>query len=479
MKDGSDLIFWSGVGFLNEGLPETLLAEVGQDWSARAARAYLSYLSVTSTEVNTEQGLVVVMAAPSHPGQLYGLTLLAEAGKLAYAVLLEKRRPKSWGVFKNEDSSTGVYLKDIGLEDCGWVEWDAQPKANAALEQLLEDVTRIQPAFFVACCRDQEASDELPSLISERHHTQGVQAAFRARPRLETVFAKFMATLERTVTPESIFWVPDRITDLPEFRRRLSLFRRIQQGTPGRPIVAVDSATLPLVYSDLRDWCESPDRDNPLFLVYRSGLPKEESTGSGGLTDGLLLLSIPGLNVAVPADEEEARTLLAEADSLTGPTAFVFCSSPAVGLSTKSTPSPGKGRVLREGKDVALVAIGSTVFPCLLAAESLRSLGLSVAVFDLRYRCPLDHALIQGLNRFKLIVSVDEHPEAGGIAGHLWRPESSTCKLIRLNIEVEQVQEYLDSEAGEELTLEHFGLHAEGIARTVRESLKLGPTAFH
>ena len=102
-----------------------------------------------------------------------------------------------------------------------------------------------------------------------------------------------------------------------------------------------------------------------------------------------------------------------------------------------------------------------------------------MAVVDLRYRKPLDRKLIESLNRFPLLVSVDEHTEAGSISGHLWRPDSAKCKLIRLGIEVEQVQRLVDAMLQEDLTLEHFGLHAEGIARVVRENLRLAPpTAF-
>lgn len=452
---------------------------VGQDWSAEAARAYLSFLSVTSQEKRPSKGTVVVLAAPCHPSQLHGLTLLADAGLLSFVVLLEQRKPKSWGVFDKKESSTGNYLDEIGLSNCGWLEWDAGAKAESRLKELLEEVQEEQPAFFVACCRDQEASDEPAPLVCERHTVRRHGRSLESVPRLQTVFGKFLNALEGMVSRESIFWAPSEISDLDEFRRQLALFRRIQQGTPGRPILVLESSTLPTLYSDIRDWCESPDRDNPIFMVYQSGLPGPARTGAGGLTDGLLLMSIPGLNLAVPADEEEAKTLFQEADALSGPTALVFCQAPAVGLSTLSESNPGKGRVLKEGKDLALVSIGSTVFPCLLAAESLRAVGLSVAVIDLRYRRPLDRELLEGLNRFPLLVSVDEHPEAGGISGHLWRPDSAKCKLVRLGIEVEDVLHLLESNSEEELTLEHFGLHAEGIARVVRESLRLAPpTAF-
>lgn len=472
-------MFWSGVGFLNPHLPESLTTLVGKEWSAKAARSYLSYLTVTSTERRTSSGIVVVLAAPCHPKQLHGLTLLADAGLLKFVVLLEQRKPKSWGVFESKGSSTGAYLHDIGLVDCGWLELDATPKAQAKLDELLEQVTEQQPCFFVACCRDQEASEEPLSLVVDRQMVTRQGRPLDKVPGLQTVFGKFLTTLKDMVSPESIYWAPGQIHDLEEFRRQLALFRRIQQGTPGRPILVLESPTLPVLYSDIRNWCESNDRDNPIFLVFDSGLPAEGREGVGGLTDSLLLLSIPGLNLAVPADEEEARTMFLEADSLSGPTAMVFCQSPAVGMASKSAPNPGRGRVLREGKDVAMVAIGSTVFPALLAAESLRSVGLSVAVIDLRYRHPLDRELLDSLNRFTLIVCVDEHPEAGGISGHLWRPDSAKCKMLRLGIEVGDVQKLLDAGIDEQLTLEHFGLHAEGIARVVRESLRLAPpTAF-
>lgn len=472
-------MFWSGVGFLNSKLPESLTSSVGTDWSQEAARAYLSYLSVSSSETfeSTGKRLVVVLACPCHPDQLQGLILLADAGLLSTVILLERRKPRSLGgVFEKRDSATGAYLQEVGLRDCGWVEWDGSDKARARLEEQFAQTQLERSSLLVVCCRDQEATEvPLPLVSSEIRFLKRYSGGANGTPPLETVFGRFQRSLETMVAAESIFWVPDSIDDLQEFRRQLGLFRRIQQGTPGRPVLAVDSVVLPIVYADIRDWCESADRDNPIFLVYHSGLPAAGSSSAGGLTDGMLLQSIPGLNLAVPADEEEAKTLFLEADSLRGPTALVFCRNPAVGLSLMSRANPGHGRILREGKELALVAIGSTVYPCLLAAESLRAVGLSPAVIDLRYRKPLDRKLLEGLNRFSLLISVDEHPEAGSISGHLWRPESARCKLIRLGIEVEQVQEMLGGESEEEPSLEHFGLHAEGIARVVRESLRLAP----
>ena len=474
----NELVFWSGVGFLSPDLPESLLSSVGQDWSADAARSYLSFLSVTSAEFVRPRSMLVVLAAPCHPGQLYGLTLLADAGLLSYVVLLEQRKPRTWTeAFEKDSSSTGQYLKDIGLADCGWVEWDASSKAIAKLDEAKDEALSDSPSFVVLCCRDQNASEEPIPLLRDPSTVERVSSfVATGAPEIQTVFGQFLKSLDTLVTRESLFWAPSKIDDLQEFRRRLALFRRIQQATPGRPIVVVGSSVLPVIYSDIREWCESPDRDNPIFLIYDSGLPNTSHHSIGGLSDGLLLLSVPGLNLAVPADEEEAKNLFLEADALAGPSALTFCQSPAVGLASVPTSKPGKGRTLREGKDAVLVALGPTVFPSLLAAESLRALGLSVAVVDLRYRRPLDKELLDGLNRFPLIVAIDEHPEAGGIAGHLWRPNSVSCKLVRLSIELEDIQSRMNTEIDEQLTLEHFGLHAEGIARVVRDNLRTVPS---
>lgn len=464
------------MGFLNPDLPDSLTSSVGTDWSTESAKALLSYLSVVSGHADETERLLVVLPTPCHPDELHALALVCDAGVCSTVVLLELRKAKSWNVFEKKGSATGAYLTEIGFSDCGWLEWDDPDKADSKLGQAIEDTYLDRPGFIEVCYRDEEGSTESAPLISQNRSPHRCYSSLEeAYPEIQTVFGQFMENLKKTVHPESIFWVPNDIQDIDEFRRQLAVFRQVQQGTPGRPILALDSASLPILYAEIRNWCESPDRDNPIFLVYRSGLPTADRPSSGGLTDSLLMMSIPGLNVSAPADEEEAETLLTEADSLTGPSAMLFGNTPAVGLSTVSTVRPGEGRVLREGKDLALVAIGTTVFPCLLAAESLQTVGLSVAVIDLRYRRPLDVKLIESLNRFPILVAVDEHPEAGGIAGHLWRPESAKCRLIRLNIEIETVTAAMDSDLKEELTLEHFGLHAEGIARTVREALRLTP----
>jgi 1-deoxy-D-xylulose-5-phosphate synthase len=74
----------------------------------------------------------------------------------------------------------------------------------------------------------------------------------------------------------------------------------------------------------------------------------------------------------------------------------------------------GKGRVLRQGADVALLSYGAHLAECLLAAEALQAQGISVTVADARFAKPLDTDLIDQLGRHHAAVVTVEQGAAGG-----------------------------------------------------------------
>src|SRR2546428_7748883 len=85
-------------------------------------------------------------------------------------------------------------------------------------------------------------------------------------------------------------------------------------------------------------------------------------------------------------------------------------------MDSEPKPMPiGRAELLREGYDVALVAIGITVLPALEAAERLADEGISAAVVNARFVKPLDHALIaQVARQVKCLVTVEEGCRMGG-----------------------------------------------------------------
>lgn len=472
------LVFWSGVGFL-DAVPDALRDAVGDEWAADSVEGYLSYLSFSKSD--EDRRLTVVLAAPCPPDQLAALLALQAVGYLACVVVLERRRPTSIGGWMvpapltpllKRSSATGGYLDELGFHEGGWVEWESTEKDQARLLESLEAATAQPPGYVVVTCQDTGGEGDL-----EARHTPYVLPPSRRAVKPDTsptVYARFSQELPSLVAPNKLLWLDESMADGSKaIEQHLRMFSTLERGRSGRPVLVVPSALLPSLYGELRSWCCLPGGEPPLLVVHGSGIPADRSRGPGGLTDGHLLLSIPELMVAKPADEAEARSLFAEAMAYPGAAALLFSQAPAVGLKSPAAIAPGCGRRLREGKDLAILALGSTVFPSLLAAESLQVVGLQVAVYDLRYRRPLDRELLAGTD-YPLLVTVEEGPESGSFASHLLTSDK-TPRMLRMSVEVAELQQRL-SEESHPLSLENFGMHAEGIARAVKSALQIGTT---
>jgi hypothetical protein len=482
------LVFWSGVGFLDE-VPEALRQAVGEEWGAESVEGYTSYLAFSKSV--KDQKLTVVLAAPCPPDQLAALVSLMAAGHLACVVVLERRKPTSWGGWTlpaplspllKRHSATAGYLDELGFHEGGWIEWESTEGCQRKLLSSLEVATEHQPGYVVVTCQESEVEFEMDSAVALPVSAPARLAAAKFGPP-DTVYGRFSRDLPSLVSATKLLWLDESAADAPKsMEQHLRMFRRLEQGRPGRPVLVVPSALLPPLYADLRDWCCDRGREAPLLVVHGSGIPATRASealppryrGPGGLTDGHLLLSIPEMMLAKPADEAEARSLFSEAMAYPGAAALVFSQAPAVGLHGPAAGAAGRGRRMREGKDLAILALGSTVFPSLLAAESLQAVGLQVAVYDLRYRRPMDRDLLaEAAKSFPLLVIVEEGPESSSFASHLHSCGPAT-RLLRLSVEVADLTERLADDP-HQLTLESFGLHAEGIARAVKGALHMGP----
>lgn len=137
-----------------------------------------------------------------------------------------------------------------------------------------------------------------------------------------------------------------------------------------------------------------------------------------------LFMNLGGLNVAVPATSGDAKGLLKSAIRGNNPTIFLE----AVGRGGDRFEVPegdhlvpfGKANVLREGTDVTVAAIGSTVRPALDAAEALAEQGVSVEVVDPRSLVPLDEdTILQSVAKTGHLVCVDEARDRCSAASHI------------------------------------------------------------
>ncbi|RYD46710.1 MAG: 1-deoxy-D-xylulose-5-phosphate synthase, partial [Sphingomonadales bacterium] len=137
------------------------------------------------------------------------------------------------------------------------------------------------------------------------------------------------------------------------------------------------------------------------FAIDRAGLVGADGATHAGSFDVTYLATLPNFVVMAPADEAELVHMTytaAEHDS--GPIAVRYPRGNGTGVALPEVPQLleiGKGRIVREGKTVAILSLGTRLAEALKAAETLEAKGLSTTVADLRFAKPLDEALIRKL----------------------------------------------------------------------------------
>ncbi|WP_431310786.1 1-deoxy-D-xylulose-5-phosphate synthase [Labrys miyagiensis] len=154
------------------------------------------------------------------------------------------------------------------------------------------------------------------------------------------------------------------------------------------------------------------------FPIDRAGLVGADGATHAGAFDVTYLGCLPNMVVMAAADEAELVHMVATAvahDS--GPIAFRYPRGEGVGVEMPEVGIPlpiGKGRVLREGANIALLSLGTRLAECLKAAEDLAALGLSATVADARFAKPLDEELVLRLAREHEVLLTVEEGSVGG-----------------------------------------------------------------
>ena len=155
-----------------------------------------------------------------------------------------------------------------------------------------------------------------------------------------------------------------------------------------------------------------------IFALDRAGLVGADGPTHHGALDLSYLRVIPGMVIAAPRDENQLQHLLATALSGDAPFALRFPRGAALGveLDAEARALPvGRGECLREGNDIALVALGKAVYEAQRAAEELAAQGISAAVVDARFAKPLDAELIERVALHTgAVLSVEDHAVTGG-----------------------------------------------------------------
>jgi 1-deoxy-D-xylulose-5-phosphate synthase len=186
-----------------------------------------------------------------------------------------------------------------------------------------------------------------------------------------------------------------------------------------RPVVAIYSTFLQRAYDQL--FHDVALQNLPVVLaVDRAGLVGEDGPTHHGGLDLSFLRTLPNMTVMAPKDEHELAAMLDLALSLPGPSAVRYPRGAVTGRpkGASAPVEPGRGELMRDGADLAIVAIGQTVWPAMEAAVRLEAAGVSAAVINARFVKPLDSALIaEAAGRCGRILTAEENITAGGLFG--------------------------------------------------------------
>lgn len=188
--------------------------------------------------------------------------------------------------------------------------------------------------------------------------------------------------------------------------------------------------------------------------------------------DLALMRQIPGMIVLNPSDDIEARAAVRAAYEHEGPVYMRFgrLAVPVINDNPDYKFEIGKGIVLREGKDVSIIATGLCVGAALEAAERLSADGVSARVVNIHTIKPLDEELVVACARETgMIFTAEEHSVIGGLGSAVSEClcEKHPARVVRIGIN----DRFGQSGPAAEL-LAKYGLDADGIYEKVRENLQ-------
>jgi len=236
-----------------------------------------------------------------------------------------------------------------------------------------------------------------------------------------------------------------------------------------KPVVAIYSTFLQRAYDQIvHDVC-LPGLP-VVFCIDRGGLVGEDGQTHHGQFDVTFLRSLPNMIVMAPKDENELRHMLFTALRQSGPIAIRYPRARGYGVPLekeyKLIPM-GEPEMLRQGKDLVIMALGSMVFPSLEAAADLEKEGLSVGVVNCRFAKPLDRKLVEYGRAAGKVLVVEENSLQGGLGGailELFGDSGATDLLVRRMGLPDAFVEH----GPIPVLREKFGLDREGIVKEAR-----------
>jgi 1-deoxy-D-xylulose-5-phosphate synthase len=190
-----------------------------------------------------------------------------------------------------------------------------------------------------------------------------------------------------------------------------------------RPVVAIYSTFLTRAFDQIN--LDVGLHSQPvIFCIDRAGITGDDGPSHHGVLDMVLLTKVPGMTVFAPSSYQELQVMLHDALEITsGPVAIRWPKTMARQAAPGEVGEGLRGRKVRSGSELCIIAVGKMLDAAESAAELLEREGVSTTVWDARVVTPLDPELIADAARHPYVVTVEDGLRDGGvgmaIADHL------------------------------------------------------------
>lgn len=269
---------------------------------------------------------------------------------------------------------------------------------------------------------------------------------------------------------------PDRFFDVGIAEQHALTFAAGLAAEGFRPVAAIYSTFAQRAYDQIfHDICL---QKLPVTLALdRGGLVGDDGPTHHGVFDLSFLRHLPEMAVMAPKDENELQHMLKTAVCSGHPIAIRYPRGAGYGVPMDRDPIPlaiGRGEILAEGDDLALIAIGATVHPALEASRILAQDGIRATVVNARFVKPLDRELILKVAATTgALLTVEENALAGGFGSAILELlESAGVAGIRIK-RIGIPDRFIEQGSQAQLRAD-LGLDAAGIAASARKLLARG-----
>ena len=237
-----------------------------------------------------------------------------------------------------------------------------------------------------------------------------------------------------------------------------------------RPVIAIYSTFMQRAYDQIVH--DIVGMNLPVtFAMDRAGIVGEDGATHQGLFDIAFLRTLPNMVIMAPKDENELRHMLKTSIYHPGPSSIRYPRGSGLGVEIDEEVKEievGKGEVIKDGKDLAIIAFGSMVDPSMQAAAMLEEKGFSVAVINARFAKPIDKSLImEYAKKTGCLITTEEHSVQGGFGSAVLEVLQNFDERIPLKTKCIGVPDVLIEHGATGLIKKDLKLDPEGMFETI------------